>query len=56
MRTRLRYLALAPSTPRRVAQRLSELVVLLLAIATLIGVFQLPGLVLLGLGVDAGAL
>lgn len=44
MRARLTYLALSPSTPRRVAQWAAELAVLLLAVVVLVGLFQLPAL------------
>ena len=56
MRARLRYLLVSPTTPRAIAQRVIELGVLLLAIAVLVGSFQLHGLVMLGLGVEVGAL
>jgi hypothetical protein len=50
MRARLKYLALSPTTPRRVAQWTAELAVLLLAVVVLLGAFQLPALAVLALG------
>lgn len=50
MRTRLTYLALRPDSPRRVAQWIAEGVFLLLAVAVIIGLAQLPALAVIALG------